>query len=87
MITMWVRVHVSFPCQLSAHSVHYLLCSHHFFRDDGTSVSARSVRAQRNNAMDSKFGYERYTTPTVRVGWLINMHPVRNVHMDKAVSL
>lgn len=44
-------------------------------RED-TSLAARSARAQQNDAMDLKFGYERHVSPEDRVGWLINMHPV-----------
>ncbi len=44
-------------------------------RDDA-SLSARNARAHKNDAMDLKFGYDRYVMPKERVGWLINMHPV-----------
>ena len=40
------------------------------------SLLARKLRAQKNDAIDLKFGYEHYTTPVDRVGWLINIHPV-----------
>ena len=45
-------------------------------RDESTSLSARYARAQSNDALDLKFGYDRYVTPVDRMGWLINMHPV-----------
>jgi len=44
-------------------------------RDDA-SLAARNARAQKNDAMDLKFGYDRYVMARERVGWLINMHPV-----------
>ena len=45
-------------------------------RDDPSSHS-RLLRAQRSDEIDAKFGYERYKDPGERLGWLINMHPVR----------
>ena len=50
----------------------FMLCS----SKEEASLSARYARAQRNDALDLKFGYERYVTPKERVGWLINMHSV-----------
>lgn len=44
-------------------------------REDN-SLSARTARAHRNDALDLKFGYERYVTPVDKMGWLINIHPV-----------
>ena len=44
-------------------------------RED-TSLAARTARAQQNDALDLKFGYERHISPHDRVGWLINIHPV-----------
>lgn len=44
-------------------------------REDN-SISARTARAHRNDALDLKFGYERYVTPVDKMGWLINIHPV-----------
>ena len=36
-------------------------------------------RAITNDKMDEKFGFQRYTDPQPRMGWLINMHPVRKL--------
>ena len=41
------------------------------------SVASRYQRAQLNDEVDAKYGFERYSLPTERTGWLINMHPVR----------
>ena len=46
------------------------------FRDD-FSAAARYQRSQKNDEVDAKYGFERYSLPTERTGWLINMHPVR----------
>ncbi|XP_069115944.1 LOW QUALITY PROTEIN: DNA polymerase epsilon catalytic subunit A-like [Argopecten irradians] len=35
----------------------------------------RLERANLNDEIDSKFGFERYKDPVERTGWLINMHP------------
>ena len=43
---------------------------------ENTSLAARTARAQQNDALDLKFGYERHISPHDRVGWLINIHPV-----------
>ena len=57
----------------------YLAILLSFISRDESSLAARFARAQRNDAMDAKFGYERYVTPVDRVGWLINIHPVSTV--------
>jgi hypothetical protein len=51
-----------------------LLCF--FFRQDD-STEARILRIQTNELVDSKYGFDRYKDPGDRLGWLINMHPVR----------
>ena len=38
--------------------------------------ASRLLRSQQNDALDAKYGYERYKLPSTRLGWLINMHPV-----------
>ena len=47
-----------------------------FFRQDD-STEARVLRIQTNELVDSKYGFDRYKDPGDRLGWLINMHPVR----------
>ena len=44
-------------------------------REDGSD--RRLQRALACDAVDSKFGFERYKETKERTGWLINMHPVR----------
>lgn len=44
-------------------------------REDNSLVS-RYTRAQKNDEIDAKYGFERYHASTERMGWLINMHPV-----------
>ena len=44
--------------------------------DEGMSLEQRHNRITKIDAMDAKFGFERYKDPTERLGWLINMHPV-----------
>ena len=46
------------------------------FRED-LSTASRCQRSQKNDEIDAKYGFERYSLPTERTGWLINMHPVR----------
>ena len=48
---------------------------YHYSREDSTEK--RVQRAKLNDEIDQKFGYDRYKDPQERVGWLINMHPVR----------
>ena len=38
----------------------------------------RYQRAQRCDEMDKKYGYERHVESVERMGWLINVHPVRS---------
>ena len=40
-------------------------------------MASRYQRAQLNDEVDARYGFERYSLPTERTGWLINMHPVR----------
>ena len=54
-------------------------------RDDGTSVEARLRRIQTNEAIDLKYGYARHKEPVDRLGWLINMHPVRASFDERGV--
>ena len=68
--------------------MHYCLLSHdgantvrstrslHSPRED-QSVASRYQRAQLNDEVDARYGFERYSLPAERTGWLINMHPVR----------
>ena len=44
--------------------------------DEGMSLEQRNNRITKIDAMDTKFGFERYKDPAERLGWLINMHPV-----------
>lgn len=44
--------------------------------DEGSSTEARVLRIQSNDALDVKYGFDRYKEPVDRLGWLINMHPV-----------
>ena len=46
---------------------------HVYYRED---KSSRYLRAQSSDGVDRKYGFERYTEPGGRTGWLINMHPV-----------
>lgn len=45
------------------------------------SLEQRHNRITKIDAMDAKFGFERYKDPTERLGWLINMHPVSIKHL------
>ena len=58
---------------------HTLRCT---CRED-LSVASRYQRAQLNDEVDAKYGFERYSLPTERTGWLINIHPVRPVKPDR----
>ena len=40
------------------------------------SIAGRCQRAQLSDHLDAKYGFERYSLPAERTGWLINMHPV-----------
>lgn len=44
--------------------------------DEGNSTEARLHRIQTNEAVDLKYGFERYKEPAEKLGWLINIHPV-----------
>lgn len=46
-------------------------------REDGSD--RRLQRALAGDAVDSKFGFDRYKEAKDRTGWLINMHPVRSL--------
>jgi DNA polymerase epsilon subunit 1 len=43
-------------------------------RDDSTEF--RIKQSLDNDAIDSKFGFDRIKDATERVGWLLNMHSV-----------
>lgn len=45
--------------------------------DEGASTEARINRIQSNDVLDVKYGFDRYKDSVDRLGWLINMHPVR----------
>eukprot|EP00112_Aurelia_sp_Birch-Aquarium-sp1_P000107 Seg1008.10 transcript_id=Seg1008.10/GoldUCD/mRNA.D3Y31 product="DNA polymerase epsilon catalytic subunit A" protein_id=Seg1008.10/GoldUCD/D3Y31 len=51
--------------------------------DEGMSLEQRHNRITKIDAMDAKFGFERYKDPTERLGWLINMHPGEIPDEDK----
>lgn len=40
-------------------------------------VISTRCRAQRGCEIDAKYGFEPYSSPASRLGWLINMHVVR----------
>lgn len=40
-------------------------------------VISTRCRAQRGCGIDAKYGFEPYSSPASRLGWLINMHVVR----------
>lgn len=46
-------------------------------REDGSD--RRLQRALAGDAVDSKFGFDRYKEAKDRTGWLINMHPVSSL--------
>lgn len=46
-------------------------------REDGSDI--RLQRALAGDAVDSKFGFDRYKEAKDRTGWLINMHPVSSL--------
>ena len=45
--------------------------------DEGASTEARINRIQSNDVLDVKYGFDRYKDSVDRLGWLVNMHPVR----------
>lgn len=51
--------------------------------DEGSSTEARVLRIQSNDALDVKYGFDRYKEPVDRLGWLINMHPTEIIDDDK----
>ncbi|CAI8058398.1 DNA polymerase epsilon catalytic subunit A [Geodia barretti] len=53
-------------------------------RDD-FSAAARYQRSQKNDEVDAKYGFERYSLPTERTGWLINMHPADVIDENKCL--
>lgn len=61
--------------------VYQLSCVFH--RDD---KSSRYHRAQRSDEVDKRYGFDKYTEPVERVGWLINIHPVSSpeTHVPKS---
>lgn len=46
------------------------------FRDEGVD-NRRIENAIINDEIDLKLGFERYKDSQERLGWLVNMHPVR----------
>ncbi len=50
-------------------------------RSDDSS-EAQLQRAIINDELDARFGFDRYKDPAERVGWLINMHPVKKFVMN-----
>ena len=36
-----------------------------------------------NDNMDLRFGYSRYTEPTEKVGWMVNMQPTEIIDEEK----
>lgn len=48
----------------------------HINRSREDSTEKRLKRAILNDEIDVRFGYERYKESVEKTGWLINMHPV-----------
>ncbi|XP_074652055.1 DNA polymerase epsilon catalytic subunit A-like [Tubulanus polymorphus] len=50
-------------------------------RDD--PADRRLSRAQENDEIDAKYGFDRYKDSQERIGWLVNMHPTDILDEDK----
>lgn len=53
--------------------------------DDGTLLAERFEQIRINDEVDEKLGFARVQEGTRREGWLVNMHPVRNMSAARIV--
>jgi len=57
-----------------------------FANRDDSSAESRIKQSIENDAIDSKFGFDRIKDAGERVGWLLNMHSV-NINYNLNVSV
>jgi DNA polymerase epsilon subunit 1 len=52
--------------------------------DDGAKAEEKFEQARVEDEIDEKLGFARFQEGPKRVGWLVNMHPVRALYLDHA---